>query len=289
MTSAPLILMTVLTLLLSACTRHLGAPAAPPPARPAQPWTVERDLGFTPAGWPQALQADLYRPLGEGPHPAVLLIHGGGWERGDREQVQGIAWRLAEAGYLVMNTTYRFAPAHRFPAQLEDVQAAVRWLRSPAGRERGVDPARIAAFGYSAGAHLAALLGATPAVAGLGDPATAVQAVVAGGTPSDLTKYGGGTLVPQLIGGPRRSHIEQFRRASPVFHVTPAHPPTFLYHGGLDTLVGPDHAQDYYDLLRQNGVEAELFLLRGRGHITAFLTDGPAVRAAIAFLDRQLR
>jgi acetyl esterase/lipase len=277
-------LMLLCGLLLAGCSSHLGRPAAPPPVPVQASFAVERDVVYTPAGWPQPLKADVYRPQGAGAKPAVLLIHGGGWAAPDRrEQMASIAGRVAARGYVVVNATYRFAPEYRFPAPVDDLREALRWMRANAARE-GIDPTRIAAMGYSAGGHLAALLGAMD-----GPPAVRVRAVVAGGAPTDLRKYSGGTLVPQFIGGSREAMPRQFAAASPITHVSSDDPPVFLYHGTWDTLVPDHHSRDYRAALEAAGVRSEWFRIRGRGHITAFLSDGAAIEAAIAFLDRTLR
>lgn len=284
----------LLSLLLTAafgatgCTIHQGRPDGPAPLRVDSSYQIRRDQVFTPPGWPAALLADVYVPEGEGPFPAVLVIHGGGWESGDRAQVKGLAERIARRGYVAVNTTYRLAPGAIFPAQLQDVQQAVLWMRAQAATYR-IDPTRIGAFGYSAGAHLAALLGGIGEAGPLGQPGAAIKAVVAGGTPTDLSKWPAGKLVPQFIGGNRSQKPAEYRAASPVSYVNAGDPPVFLYHGGADALVPIDHAEDYQKLLAAADVPNELFVLRGRGHILAFLTDGPAVDAALTFLDRHLR
>ncbi|MGQ0620276.1 MAG: alpha/beta hydrolase fold domain-containing protein [Panacagrimonas sp.] len=283
-----LTLVVVLALAAAACSWHLDRPDTSPPQPIHSSYEIRRDLLVTPAEWPQALLADVYRPHGAGPFPSVLLIHGGAWKRGDRAQVSGLAERLAERGYLVVNTTYRFAPRFTWPAQLQDVQEAVRWMRGP-GKEQGVDPERIGTFGYSAGAHLAALIGGAADDPVLGDARTKVRAVVAGGTPADLSKYEGGRLIPNFMGGSREDRLPDYLAASPVSHVNAGDPPIFLYHGSLDDLVPPDHATDYKALLDRAGITNELFIIRGHGHFSAFFADGEAVQAAIAFLDRHLR
>lgn len=280
-------LLSGLGLLLVGCSTHLGKPEVPAPAPLTTDYDVEQDVLFTPEHAPHPLLADVYVPRGEGPWPGVLLIHGGGWEQGDREQVASIAKRLARRGFVTFNTTYRFAPQHQFPAQLEDVQQALRYMHTHAPRWR-LRPDRIGAFGYSAGAHLAALLGTlSPGDALFAEPR--VAAVVAGGTPSDLSKFEGGRLVPQFLGTTFQETPDAFRRASPVHYISPDDPPFFIYHGGHDLLVPLDHGEDLHTALLQAGVRSELFVLRGRGHITAFLTDGAAFEAAAAFLDRELR
>ncbi len=276
-------LLSGLGFLLIGCSSHIGKPAAPAPDLLSTRYDVRRDIAFSPADWPQTLLADIYVPRGDGPWPGVLLIHGGGWEGGDRGQVQSIAERLAKRGYVVFNTTYRFAPQYRHPAQIEDVRLAHDWMRAHASEYR-LRADRIGAWGYSAGAHLAALLGTWPDADG-----TRPQAIVAGGIPSDLTKFSGGKLVPQFLGTTLQESPEGFREASPFHHVSADDPAHFLYHGGSDMLVSVDHAEDYHAALLAAGVHSELFILRGRGHITAFLTDGPAFAAGVEFLERQLR
>ena len=276
-------------LLLAACgSQHLGKPSTPAPTPVHSSYTVLRDVRFTPADWPRPLLADLYRPQGQGPFPGVLLIHGGAWKRGDREQVERIATRIAARGFLVMNTTYRLVPEAIHPAQLQDVQQALRWMRSE-GPAQGLDPARVATFGYSAGGHLAALAGHVANDPKLGDPRTRVQAIVAGGTPADLTLYEGGKLVPAFIGGPKSEKLATFREASPVSHVDAGDPPVFLYQATLDRLVPREQADRYKAVLDAAGVTHELFLIRGHGHISGFFADGSAIDAALDFLDRHLR
>lgn len=281
--------LTVLALLSACGSRHLGRPDVPPPAPVISSYVVERDVGFTRAGWPQPLLLDVYRPAGPGPFPSVLLIHGGAWKRGDRDQVTSLAERIASRGYLVVNTTYRLVPEWIFPAQLQDVQEALRWMRSAAGAARGIDPARIGTFGYSAGGHLAALAGHIADDPTHGDPRTRVKAIVAGGTPADLTLYEGGHLVPAFIGGPKSEKLAQFQLASPVTHVNRGDPPVFIYQATLDDYVPYAQAETYKRVLDARGVPNEFFVIRGHGHITGFFADGAAVEAALEFLDRHLR
>src|SRR5688500_19047144 len=148
-------------LMLAGCASHEGRPdnAKIGSVKPVEV-TVTRDFVYTPTDWPQELRADLYKPVGNGPFPAVVMIHGGGWEGRSRADMDGIAQQVAEHGYVVLNMSYRFAPRWHFPAQLQDVQQAVLWLRKHASDLR-VQKNQIGTWGYSAGAHLAALAGVT--------------------------------------------------------------------------------------------------------------------------------
>ena len=122
--------------------------------------TTSYDVPYTTAGGAE-LRIDIVQPsIGDGPHPAVLVIHGGAWHEGGREENHRYLMELARRGYVAASPQYRFCPRDTFPAQLEDVKAAVRFLRSNA-KALKVNPERIGAMGFSAGGHLALLLGMT--------------------------------------------------------------------------------------------------------------------------------
>lgn len=283
------LLAVVLLVTLAGCgSRHIGKPETPPPAPMSASYQITRDVVVSPAGWPKTLLADVYVPSGTGPFPSVLLVHGGAWKRGDRAQVKGLAERIAARGYLVVNTTYRLVPEAIFPAQLQDVQQAVRWMRAD-GAAFGIDPQRIGGFGYSAGGHLAALVAAVADDPVMGLPQTRLKAVVAGGTPSDLTLYRGGYLVPNFMGGSKADKLAAYQAASPALQIKPGQPPVFQYHATLDDYVPFEQAERYRERLAAAGVPNELFVIRGHGHISAFFADGEAVEAALSFLDRHLR
>ncbi len=254
-------------------------------------YTVERDVVFTPPEWPQPLRADVYMPRGEGPFPAVLLVHGGGWRRRDRSDMARLSERFAARGFVAVNTSYRFAPKFRFPAQLEDLRQALRWMHENAARHR-LDPHRIGALGYSAGAHLVTLLATvSPGDELDGSPDDRTlrpRAVVGGGTPTDLRKFKGGRLVPEFLGATQQENPAVFALASPIVHVTPDDPPMFLYHGAWDALVPPSHAIDMKRALDAAGVRSELRIERGLGHMTTFALGRSAHEGAIAFLEREL-
>jgi poly(3-hydroxybutyrate) depolymerase len=181
---------------------------------------LHRDLVFsTAAGTP--LKLDLARPrAGPGPFPAIVFLFGGGWRDGDRRQMRHFVEGTARLGYVGVAPDYRLVPGARFPAQLEDAKAAIRWLRAHA-EQYGVRADRIGVVGFSAGGHLAAMLGLTRAqdgfegAGGPAEPSSQVQAVVSffGPTdfstrdwPADLERE---VIVPFLGGsgptGPRRT------------------------------------------------------------------------------------
>src|SRR5262249_18458655 len=175
------------------CVWGGGRPRAVVGAASGPPVREAPDLVFGKGGGAD-LKLDLAMPKeGDGPFPAVVCIHGGGWVGGDRKQMKQTIEVLAGRGYVAISPEYRLAPRDRFPAQIEDCKAAVRWLRANAGKYH-VDPRRIGSVGFAAGAHLACLLGVTKKDDGLegkgGNPeqSSAVQAVVSFFGPTDLTQ-----------------------------------------------------------------------------------------------------
>lgn len=255
--------------------------------------TRRSDLVYTPPAWPEALAADVYLPRddGDGLRPAALVVHGGGWQRRDRSDMAAIAAQLADRGYVAINIDHRFAPEHRFPAQLHDLQRAMRWIHDNAAAWR-IDTRRIVGVGYSSGAHLVSLLGViepdNPLSEPYGGEHTRLAAVLAGGTPTDLFKFDDGRLVVDFLGGTRAEVPTQYWRASPIRQLGEAPPPFFLFHGRLDSLVPVDHARDFHAALRKRGSPSRLFLQPLRGHLTAFITAGTAIEEGIDFLDRQI-
>jgi acetyl esterase/lipase len=281
-----LVLTAACVAILAACVSHQGRPSQREVSKlSAGAFTVTRDLTYTPTAWPEALTADLYQPQGAGPFPAVLLIHGGGWRARTRADMNGTAEKLARRGYVVLNASYRFAPRWRFPAQLTDVQQAVLFMRAHATEYR-VQPDRIAAWGYSSGAHLAALLGVTGPGDRLYREGARVQAVVAGGTPVDLSYYPKGELTVGLMGVPYAGNVERWAEASPLSLVSGDDPPTFLYHGSFDYTVGCKNAYNMFAALNAAKVPTELYIVRGLEHISMFVLS--PVDRGVEFLNRHL-
>ncbi len=289
-----LIGMTILTagLALGGCYTHMGpAPKATSSADEYEIDLVVEIIVYTVADWPQPLEADLYLPQKTGPHPVVLMIHGGGWANRSRDDMRDISRKLTRNGYAVFNVNYRFAPYFTYPAQLHDLYQALAWIDKNAPTY-DLDRSRINTWGYSSGAHLAALIasfdrGSMSYVRTANLPT--IRSVVAGGIPSDLRKYSGSPIVMRFMGGDRHEMPQRYAEASPAWHVSVDDPPVFLYHGKLDFLVTSDQATDYYATLRAAGVDAELYLHDWREHMTMFLFGGHAEKRAIEFLDRHNR
>ncbi len=226
-------------------------------------YTTSYGVPYTTAGGAE-LRIDIAQPsMGDGPFPAVLVIHGGAWHEGGREENHRYLAALARHGYVAASPQYRFCPKDTFPAQLEDVKAAVRFLRSNA-KSLKVDPDRIAAMGFSAGAHLALLLGLTGPADGFdgpaakGVPSARVEAVVDFYGPVDLnagnfsdTAKG---FVACLTGAAASEKPDLAVRASPITYVGAGDAPVLAFHGAKDDLVPPAQAFALMEKLSAAGV-----------------------------------
>jgi acetyl esterase/lipase len=276
-----------------------GSPGPSPTPTPvgltAGPQVI-KDLAYAPVSPAQRL--DLYLPARTGRAvPLVINIHGGAFAYGDKaDEVVNVA-RLTREGYAVASLNYRLSGEARFPAGVQDVKAAVRWLRGNAARY-GLDPGRFAAWGSSAGGHLASMLGVTgwqstelddPAL-GFADRSSAVQAVVAWYAPSDFLAMDrqnldpggcpGVPLVHALPGSPESrwlggaiEEVADRARAASVVHrlrdvpdAADRIPPFYLVHGDADCSVPRGQSMELADELRRAGVPVDLHLVPGAMH-----------------------
>ncbi len=240
---------------------------------------VKRDVEYAQAGG-ERLLLDASVPDGAGPFPVVILVHGGGWWRGDKggsdrpgDGADITPWfgPLTQAKYVWFSINYRLAPQHRWPACFEDLQAAVRWVKAHAGEYKG-DPKRIALFGHSAGGHLVTLL------ATQSKEDTRVQAVVGFAPVTDhehkLVQNGGlGDGLQRLLGMPKKitpESLHALRAISPINRVRPGMPPgmppVLLLHGEADQTVSLQQSVNFQRRLRASGVACELITIKGAPH-----------------------
>ena len=236
------------------------------PAARAQSVSVDKDVPYSSSGGEQT-QLDVFSPSGEGPHPAIVVIHGGGFADGDKSTTTSIASYLAEEGdFVVFSINYRLAPKFRYPSQLEDTEAAVEFIREHAG-EYSVDPARIGALGISVGGNLAALLGTI----GKGplDTGFRVAAVASWSGPMDLTggvtREGNGGAMRRYFGFPVDQNPEAYQQGSPYFQVDPSDAPMYLFNSSAE-LVDVDQAETMAAKLEQEGVPHEIQIYEGGQH-----------------------
>ncbi|NMO56112.1 alpha/beta hydrolase [Actinoplanes sp. TBRC 11911] len=249
--------------------------------------TVSAPAGFRP------LHLDLHLPPGDGPFPVVLWIHGGGWLEGSRTwmpdtvEPSGFHSRLLARGYAVADVDYRLSGEALYPAQLLDVQSAIRWLRHHATELR-LDAGRFATLGESAGGHLAAMAGVA------GDGETAIQAVVNWYGATDLLDVGDDenpvTAPALLLGGPIAERRDFAAWASPLHRVHPGTPPFLNVHGTADDVVPFEQSVRLAEALRAQGVRCDLLPVAGAGHCFTGHDDiGALIEAGADFLDDVLK
>jgi acetyl esterase/lipase len=240
------------------------------------------------------------------PMPAVVFFHPGGFVEGTHKKFPTF---LAHKGYFVASVEYRFSNEAPFPAQLQDGQLAVRWLRANA-KKYGVDPNRIAAWGASAGAVLAQWLGTMrhsdgfPKVGAYPDVDDSVKAVVSLFGSSDATLgYRLGKTSAQhknaeaLQGCTYKENPERYKKNSAITYVRSDDPPFFLLQGELDTTAIPEQGIEMDKALTAAKVPHELIIVKNCGHMWKHPKDGPALEPkqmacrhrAVAFLDQYLK
>lgn len=229
------------------------------------------------------LLLDLHIPVnGAPPYPVVVWLFGGGWSRGDRRGrpvVRLVDDNLYEHGYAIAAIDYRLSGEAKFPAQLEDCKAAIRFLRKHAESFK-LDANRIGVWGFSAGAHLAALLGLTGLTRqfDVGDNleiSSQVQAVCAFAVTSDFRQVkknsyedpnDPNSATAQLFGGLIQEKMELVIQANPVTYISPHAPPFLLIHGEKDGLVSCEQSKLLHDALDKAGVESTLYIIPDGDH-----------------------
>ncbi|HMO69822.1 MAG TPA: alpha/beta hydrolase [Novosphingobium sp.] len=233
------------------------------------------------------LRADVYRPEG-GSVPtrtAVVLVHGGGWMLGDKGMIAPLAAAFAAQGFVPLSVEYRLVREAPWPAQLDDVVAAVNWVAGHAA-DLGIDPGRIVLGGASAGGHLALM--ATAKLGGKAKVAAVLSLFSASELCLEMPAPKGKFGAPQLV-GPEAS-ADALLAASPLFQVDAGFPPVFLLHGGADWMIDPQASINLYQRLAELGVTAEMHIVAGALH--EFIEEpgmtAPMVAEMALFLDRVL-
>ena len=264
----------VLAIFMTSCSSANDVAATPQPLGDGVAGQIDHDITYCTVDNVD-LKLDLYFPKGmSAPAPLVVYVHGGAWMSQDKTSGAGeidlplIIDLSLKAGFIVGAVNYRFAPQFQFPAMIEDVKCAIRFLRANAGKYN-IDPAHIGAWGGSSGGHLVSLLGATDAEAGFDvgqylDQSSRVEAVADLFGHADLPAYFTEKGHLQL----RKAVFGNFDliKASPVTYITPDDPPFLILHGDADLSVPLDQAQEFYNKLKTAGVPAQLVIVHGGPH-----------------------
>ena len=239
---------------------------------------------------------DILAPKGAKGLPAVIWIHGGGWNDEnltEKYRPEPELARLAKLGFVCASIEYRLAKHAPFPAQIEDCKCAVRFLRANA-EQFGIDPNKIGAWGESAGGHLTALLAATAGVrefegeGGWNDQSSEIQAAVPWYAPYDMVKsIGAGELCSLLYGGDPDEKKDLIWASSPMKYAGGKLPPMLCMHGDMDRLVPTWQTLDFYRAARDHGNPVELVIVPGQGH--GFFDGDIYYEAIELFFRRTLR
>jgi acetyl esterase/lipase len=226
----------------------------------------------------EELALDVYRSEGRAQSPCVVVIHGGGWDSGDRTQLTAFNYEFARRGFTVAAISYRLAPRTTWPAQPQDVRSALDYLRTHA-TELGVDPHRFVLFGRSAGGQLAEAVG-------YDQPDPSIRGVIAWYAPADLNFAWFHTreadlldsfkLMRQYTGGTPETAKANFDDASPYLKVKKGTLPTLLAHGGLDGLVWHRQSERLAERLAEVNTPCVFLDLPWATHAFDFNPHGPS-------------
>lgn len=252
------------------------------------------------------LQLDLAQPEGDGPFPAIVYIHGGGWQGGNRKGYRDDIEEAAKRGYVAATVTYRLVHTKQpenertiFPSQINDVKCAVRFLRANAAKFH-IDPNRIGATGASAGGHLSLILGTTDTSqmlegdGGNADVSSRVQAVVNYYGPTDFHHWMTTTekavpIAEAFLGGSVAKRPETYTLVSPISHLSKDDPPMLSIHGTADPIVPFDQATRFDEKAKQIGVAHTLLGIDGAGHGFKGESATKAKNAMFEFFDKHLK
>ncbi len=247
------------------------------------------------------LKLDLHLP--DQKNASLLVwIHGGAWRRGSRSGVP--VKSLVDKGWAIASVDYRLSPIAKFPAQIHDIKAAIRFLRAKS-REYGYDSERIGILGASAGGHLAALTGVINEVQGLEgsvgnhlEENSSVQAIVSLYGASNLTTilkqstpHGLGVRKPALdlfIGGQPEEVEETAKMASPVFHVDASDPPLLLIHGDQDPQMPINQSHELHGKYKEHGLDSRFEVIYGGAHGGSRFYDEESISKIDTFLKEHL-
>lgn len=278
-----LLSLILISTVLSACSNSDDPELVNPGGFPQEKLgTVEENISYCTANSMEIM--DFYYPTADSlstqdPYPVVIYVHGGGWTKGDKSDLEQYREALVAKGIAVATVNYSLAPESVFPENIQDLKCAVRYLRSNADLYF-IDPDRIGGYGGSAGGHLVSLLGTSDENAGWDegleypDVSSRLNAVVDLYGPTDMTQEFEGNSSELLHNAFGDDSYDQAADQSPVTYVSEDDPPFLIMHGKEDVLVPFEQGQLFYDALTAAGVEATLIPVEGAGHSFAQAEKG---------------
>lgn len=242
-----------------------------------------------------SLRFDMLSPEGDGPHPLVVCLHGGGWISGEKSDIHEIVSLLAGQGFAAAAPQYRLAPLYPFPAAVLDAMAFVRYAREN-HQELNIDAKRIGSMGNSAGGHLASMLGVLDRLPGEEPetPSARVQAVVDLCGISDVNDPRvqhnpiAWSFLEQFMEVGFEGNEDRYRLASPVSHVDSHAAPFVIFHGDADDVVPVDQSERMAAALRGHQIEVDYHCLPGEGHSFSYKSWPFIAQTAVQFLKRHL-
>jgi acetyl esterase/lipase len=267
----------------------------------AQDIRVQKDIPYAAVDG-KTLSLDLYMPEGVPSPPLVVWVHGGAWTNGSKDSVPP---HFVRAGIATASVDFRQSTDAKFPAQVHDIKAAIRFLRASASRY-GYRTDRVAISGSSSGGHLAALVGVTNGVAALEgkegdhlDQSSDVQAILDYYGPTNFmtilaqsTPHGLSVRVPaldRLIGGRPEAVPELARLASPVEHVGPGDPPLMMLHGDQDPQVPINQSHELQGAYERAKLPVTFYVVHGAEHGGPEFFEPEPLQQAISFLQKTLK
>lgn len=262
---------------------------------------VSRDIEFAKVDG-HSLKLDLYRPVNASSPPLVVWVHGGAWRAGSKDSMP--LGELVRRGFAIASVDYRLSPVAKFPAQVHDCKAAIRFLRATE-KQYGYNASKIGIAGSSAGGHLVAEIGVTnghPELEGtVGkhlDQTSSVQAVVDYYGPTNFltilkqsTPHGLSVRVPALqllLGSPPEENLALAKLASPVFHVDKDDPPLLMIHGDQDPQVPINQSHELHGVFKELGLTVSLEVVHSGAHGGPQFYDDSRINLVEHFFARHL-
>lgn len=271
---------------------------------------IKKDIVYSDVDGRQ-LKLDIGQPQGEGPFPAVVFFHGGGWQQGNKSHMHKWIRKFVSSGYVGVSVAYRFAPEYKWPCQVEDAKEAIRFLRAHA-KEYNIHENKMGVMGESAGGYLALMVALTSPTDSLegktdfGEISSNVQAVVSFFSATDfmgprqelspelkqeMKKYYNKSLeeVRADFTGTADAHDPRLAMMSVISYVDPNDPPVLMFHGDKDPFVSVEHAVRLKEKLEVANVTHELVIVEGAGHGWTGLAEQRTTAQMMKFFGDNLK